>query len=109
MAAHRKLDQKPRFTLRENFLRQRLEARLTAQVVQHWIYFDEDEVSGTLAKRSFQSIHRLFLVAQSNKHEGNSIGGDVARFRLFRQARQNFLRLVPLSASRIRLAEQREC
>src|SRR6266849_2231054 len=95
--------------LRKNFLRQRLESRLTAQVVQDGIYFDADDVvSSTLAKRSFQSIHRLFLVAHSNKHEGNSIGGDVARFRLFRQPRENFLRLVPLSGSRIRLAEQRE-
>src|SRR5437867_130149 len=52
------------FPRRDNFLGQRFEARLTAQVVKHWIYPDGiDVIAGAFAIRSLQRVDSVLLVA----------------------------------------------
>src|SRR2546428_6098273 len=64
----------PKFARRKNLFSQRLEARVTAQVVQQWVNSnDVDVVTLTVAIGSLQGINRALLIAQADKHKRETV------------------------------------
>src|ERR1700730_16062968 len=88
-----------------NFLGQRFESRIAAQVVEHRVDPDVVNVAAVvLAMSTLQLIHRMVFVAQSKEHQPDTVGVHVACLRLLIKLRQNSIRLVASPHSGIGLA-----
>src|SRR5262245_11635573 len=92
----------------ENFLHERFEARVAAQIIKHWIGLKHKSIASTFAVRSFQFVNRLLLVAQGQIQQGKTVGMNVARLRRVTQSSEDFLSFLPLACPRMRLSKQRE-
>ena len=63
-----------KFPCRNNLLGQRFEARLTTQIVQEWVNFDDvNVVTLTVAIGSLQGNNRALFIAQARKHKRETV------------------------------------
>src|SRR6266481_6209077 len=85
-----------------------VEARIAAEIIEQWIYFDERNVESSVVVAMLQFVDGVRLIAQCCQNYRESIGRDVLRFCLFPQAGENLLRLVRFSLASIRLAQHGE-
>src|SRR5215831_3288789 len=77
----RREDCPPSFFRGENFLHERLQVRVAAQIIKHWIGLKHKGIAGMFAVRSFQFVNRLLLFAQGQIQQGKTVGMNVARLR----------------------------